>query len=371
MSSCCPRNRWYELNEKYFAPIAASSFQFQNSPNKMTKHSISQALRAFVEHCADQQYSERHITRAAVKKGWSCSRTRVRRILRERREGVSINPTPRQRRPPLLDDRARRHLRRSVRQFNERSAMALYKGLRHDGFGGSYSTVWRTVKKLPSLRRVRPRRRQFLTEDHRRLRLEWAREWRKHKKTLLDAYYMDCKWWNPGGPEYRPALLCDRLDPVPILPRNDKRYAAVSCIACISQKDVTPLEPIRPHYSSRELCSYLEKAFEGRRVHLFVDNQSANKSAETKEWCKVHNIILHTLSTKGADTNPVENLWAILSRQVFPGTVVFHSRKGIWEALQREWGRIAKNKGLLKNLVRSVPRRLEQIVERRGWHADY
>lgn len=64
------------------------------------------------------------------------------------------------------------------------------------------------------------------------------------------------------------------------------------------------------------------------------------------------------------DLNPIENLWAILKRKLGglehqPGSI-----KELWEKIYEMWGEIDVK--YCENLVESMPRRIKQVIRKKG-----
>jgi hypothetical protein len=72
------------------------------------------------------------------------------------------------------------------------------------------------------------------------------------------------------------------------------------------------------------------------------------------------------LPTKGADLNPIENLWALVSRKVYPQNKTYTSIKTLREAIEAAWGEIRTDVELCRNLIDSMPNRLQQVVRAKG-----
>ena len=139
--------------------------------------------------------------------------------------------------------------------------------------------------------------------------------------------------------------------------------------ACISASGVTALIEKPSHPNSDTVCDFLNEVFVKKglkNIVLFVDGWSANHSGQTVSWAASHGIEVRTLLVKGADVNPIEQLWSILSRRLFPFNCIYDSKEALWNRLLDEWDHISKDKDMLKRLVESVPNRVEKVIELKG-----
>lgn len=67
------------------------------------------------------------------------------------------------------------------------------------------------------------------------------------------------------------------------------------------------------------------------------------------------------------DLNPIENLWAILDNRVDKCGIT--NKNSYFEALQLAWENLDSQH--LQNLIGSIPRRLQKVIEAKGSHINY
>lgn len=72
-------------------------------------------------------------------------------------------------------------------------------------------------------------------------------------------------------------------------------------------------------------------------------------------------------SSKCADLNPIENLWAALDSKVPPSGR--SNRKTFFQNLQAAWDQLDLN--MLKKLVESMDRRLSAVIKACGGNTKY
>jgi transposase len=108
-----------------------------------------------------------------------------------------------------------------------------------------------------------------------------------------------------------------------------------------------------------------------QRAILLHDRHPAHTSKETKSWLDSKKQQVELLPPRAADMNPIENLWAILSRQVFKANTTYCSAEALTAAIQSEWAVIGKRRSVLANLANSMPWRLAEVIRKKGGCCDY
>lgn len=73
--------------------------------------------------------------------------------------------------------------------------------------------------------------------------------------------------------------------------------------------------------------------------------------------------------SQSPDLNPIENLWSYLDAQVRKRRTKPKNLNELYMALEEEWKRIDPN--YLKNLVKSMPRRCQAVVDAKGYWTKY
>ena len=100
---------------------------------------------------------------------------------------------------------------------------------------------------------------------------------------------------------------------------------------------------------------------------MLHDNDKKFHSRVVKEWLFEAGISCLEFPPYSPDLNPIENLWAVLQREVekLPGSTV--------EELQDAVAEVWKNasKPLMERLVESMPRRMAAVLHANGSHTKY
>lgn len=69
------------------------------------------------------------------------------------------------------------------------------------------------------------------------------------------------------------------------------------------------------------------------------------------------------------DLNPIENLWKIIKSRLEPESVT--TREEMIALVIKYWNRDAGVKETMKNLIESMPRRLQGVIKAEGGHTKY
>lgn len=97
------------------------------------------------------------------------------------------------------------------------------------------------------------------------------------------------------------------------------------------------------------------------------DNDPKHTSHLMREWLLYH--VPHQLKTppQSPDLNPIENLWEHLDRQIRKHNI--QNKNQLKAILREEWQNISSD--ITENLVNSIPRRLQAVVEAKGFPTKY
>lgn len=270
----------------------------------------------------------------------------------------------------LVTSRVRRYLPRLIRCHKQLSTVRIHKSVLQMGFPCSYSTVARALKADPGLLFSHPRPRQYMTRAHKAQRLLWAQETINADIDWRNVFFADEKVWLVEGPSRRTRVWSIKQDGPPILPRRGDRKKALHVWGCFSAGHAPDLVMVDGPFNSAQYCHILATALPAQGSVLYHDRHPVHSSRETKGWIEARNLDARLLPPRGADLNPIENLWGILSRRVFDGMNSYSSVDALHAAVNAAWASVQRDTALRANLVDSMARRLTAVVDRNGGPAD-
>ena len=73
--------------------------------------------------------------------------------------------------------------------------------------------------------------------------------------------------------------------------------------------------------------------------------------------------------SKSPDLNPIENLWGILARKVYPNCKQYTSKEELKTAIIEAWDSIDQE--TIESLVASMPRRIHAVLDVNGNSTKY
>ena len=99
------------------------------------------------------------------------------------------------------------------------------------------------------------------------------------------------------------------------------------------------------------------------------DNDPKHTAKSTRKWFDKHGFILLPWPAQSPDLNPIENVWDHLARRLAKRSIQPATEDELWEALQEEWYQI--DLVYIQKLYQSMPRRVEQVIQRKRWNIPY
>jgi len=97
------------------------------------------------------------------------------------------------------------------------------------------------------------------------------------------------------------------------------------------------------------------------------DNAPAHKSKLVTEFLHGKGITCLDHPPYSPDLNPIENLWAIMAREVEKEET--NTVEKLRKAIGAAWGSLSKE--AMRNIVHSMPKRCADVIAAKGWHTKY
>ena len=244
-------------------------------------------------------------------------------------------------------------------------AGSIAKKLKDTGVDVSRSTVSRHLSSL-GYRNALPLNTPMLTQVHKQKRVEWALKhkddnWRKTlftDETAFQLFRNTIRHWYKGVRPIRP------------IPKDRSKIFAW---AGFSVKGKTSLFCFRRIMDGKFYTEILEKHIPEVRSmfrgnwRFQQDNDPKHTSRIAKEFLENNVPEVMDWPSNSPDLNPIENLWAIVKRNV-----ELRRPKNLSELelfLGEEWENIPNS--LLCNLVNSMPQRCREVIEKNGERISY
>jgi len=267
------------------------------------------------------------------------------------------------------------------REINERlrsslSRTTLLKMIKESGYGH-----WKARK--------RPR----LQEEHARKRLAWARvhrnwtveQWRK--VVWSDECSVELGKGKQGKWVFRLNRRNEKWKKEYITPYNKSKGMSVMVWVAIWGGEHTPIQAMtrdpdaaRNGYSAASYLEILQANFRqiSREGLLFMqDNASIHTAHLIRDWFFECGISAIQWPPYSPDLNPIEHAWAKLKERIYQLDPDIESRTGpedevkeyFIDLIQRAWEDLGQD--YFDQLVASMPRRVEAVIDAQGWYTKY
>lgn len=107
----------------------------------------------------------------------------------------------------------------------------------------------------------------------------------------------------------------------------------------------------------------------GRGWIFQQDNAPIHSSKSTKEYLASRNIRTLDWPARSPDLNPMENLWAELSRRVYAKNHRYSTIEELYDSICAHW--IDIDLPVTRNLIDSMENRIYEVILMKGGHTDY
>lgn len=116
------------------------------------------------------------------------------------------------------------------------------------------------------------------------------------------------------------------------------------------------------------LIDFAEENY-GNNFTFQQDNAAIHTARKTKQFLEDKNITVLDWPALSPDLNPIENLWGILSNNIYKNGTTFDTMKELKTAITDEWAKIPQEN--MHSLINSLPSRLNEVIINRGGHTHY
>ncbi len=232
----------------------------------------------------------------------------------------------------------------------------------------SKSTMSRIFKKN-RLRRRKLRTKPLLSEAQKAKRVDFARDHCSSKYEWNKWIFSDEKKFNLDGPDGYRYYWCDlqSKDDQEIFSKDFNCRKSVMVWGAISKNGVSPLIECKTKQKGPDYIEVLEKGL----IPIYDDGDvfqhdgaSCHRAKVTKNFLKENSIVSPQWPAKSPDLNPIENIWGWMSRRVYAGKPAYPDLESLKHAIFQAWDEIPDE--LLDSLIDSMPKRLQEVIEKKG-----
>ena len=105
-----------------------------------------------------------------------------------------------------------------------------------------------------------------------------------------------------------------------------------------------------------------------RTAWLQHDNAPVHRARVVEEFLRARGVVLLPWPAQSPDLNPIENLWAQMSKRVYD-KAAYPNVDSLWARIQSEWAQIGTQE--LHALYNSMGRRMDAVEKSRGYPTRY
>lgn len=196
-------------------------------------------------------------------------------------------------------------------------------------------------------------------QDH----MSWTTQWRK-------IIFSDEKKFNLDGPDgYRYYWHDTRKEPR-LLSRRQMGGGSVMMWAAIGYERKSPIVLLDGRVNSAQYLNLLRvqaNNFEdmaGPDYYFQQDNAPIHTARVVKNWLESEQIRLLEWPARSPDLNIIENVWGLLTRDVYADARQFDTKNELKRAIQASWERIDQQ--IIKNLFDAIPNRIFEVIRSNG-----
>lgn len=102
----------------------------------------------------------------------------------------------------------------------------------------------------------------------------------------------------------------------------------------------------------------------------FQDNSPIHTARVVRNWFDENQIQVLPWAAKSPDMNPIENIWGFMTKQIYNHEFRPRNRDELIDAIQNEWNSLNDNYNM-RNLIESMPRRLQNVLDSNGGSTKY
>ena len=197
----------------------------------------------------------------------------------------------------------------------------------------SVSPIRRQLKGCLGLKYGRFYSKPKLTPAHKNARTEWATKYVDLGLQWNNVIFSDEKKFNLDGPDGYRKFWYELKDDKKIFSKRHSGGGSVMVWAAFSGMGKTNLCILDGRQNVQSYIKTLKtnllpliRRFATESVVYQHDNCPSHTAVATKQWLTKNNIICMDWMSCSPDLNPIENIWAILARQVYADGRQFNNR---------------------------------------------
>lgn len=283
-------------------------------------------------------------------------------------------------RPPKLTERDIRHLTKIVKKDRQQSLDEITEEFNNLSITSACRNTIRSILHSEGYFGRAGKRKPLVSEINRKKRLEWCRErrnwdsdewdsiiWSDESRYLL--FQNDAHHWVWRKPHEKYDISC-------LIP-TVKGSQGVMVWGCFVKNRLGPLIQVSGKITGSVYINMLENtflpfynSFENNLQYIFQDdNAPVHRARAVNQWKEDNSVLSLPWPAQSPDLNPIEHLWDVLERKVRVHKPHPKNIQELMIVLEEEWNKIEPE--ILINLVESMPRRVQAVIDSKGNPTKY
>ena len=237
-------------------------------------------------------------------------------------------------------------------------------------------TIQRTIKSNSNILYRKFQCKPSLKPHHIEDRMNFARSAINGDFIWKNIVWSDEKKFNLDGPDGFRYYWHDLRKEERILSKRQQGGGSLMVWASFGYNGKSSIVMIDGILNSEKYTAMLEKhllpflkQINVKKPQFQHDNASIHSSKHTKKWLSDNKVSVIEWPACSPDLNPMENLWGILARRVYPSEKQYNSVRELKDAVYKAWNEIKANE--LEKLVNSMPDRIIEIINKKGHSINY
>ena len=266
-------------------------------------------------------------------------------------------------RPPSLTDRSKRQIRNKA--WNKSISCSDIK--KELSLHCPTSTILRCLNTDVNLVRRKYQMVPPLTKKNRLKRLDFAR--RNLYTDWKSVCFSDEKRWSLDGPDGNMSYWHDNRSPKLTKVKRQSGGGGVMVWGAFCYGKKTTIAFMKGNWNAQKYQEILEEYLLPIKDSFEIfqhDNAPVHTAKTTLEFLEVNEIELLEWPPYSPDLNPIENLWGILTQDVYRAGRQYSSVTNLKDAIIKAWENLDQE--LLQRLINSMSSRIDNCISEHGKH---
>ncbi|KAJ3615685.1 hypothetical protein MTP99_006731 [Tenebrio molitor] len=109
----------------------------------------------------------------------------------------------------------------------------------------------------------------------------------------------------------------------------------------------------------------------GNNFIFLQDNCPVHNAGIVRQWFATNNIEVMPWPSNSPDLNVIEKVWGLLVKKIYRRNFRPQNANELWATIEEGWEELSQDQNLWENLISSMPRRLNAVVEANGAMTKY